>query len=318
MRATLQVISSPARPRRVELRDGQAARVGRSEWADVPFPQDAALAEIHFVVACLPQGCYLRHLADGLQTFVNQQAVQEVRLRTGDQIAAGRTRFAVAIEGEAIVARSSSAGDGVGGELVDQGPAPPPTFTAAEWQALAALLALDPPAGELAQDGMSADAWIAALAAAKQFFAAARVRAHLLPRREAVWWGVSCVENEGVAARLPDAQRAGFEAARDWVSNPSEPQRRKCEAAALAVRNRGIGAHLANAVFWSGPTLGPIEAEPVPPDPLLTGIAVANALLLASIDQSPKLAPERWPKFLEWGQSAAAGKLPWPASPATR
>ncbi len=104
MRATLQVTSSPARARRVELRDGQAARFGRSAWADYSFPEDSRLAEIHFAVACFSGGCLLRHLASGQQTFVNRQSVTDVRLRSGDQIVAGQTTWSVTIEGEAIVA----------------------------------------------------------------------------------------------------------------------------------------------------------------------------------------------------------------------
>lgn len=313
MRATLQVVSSPSRPRRIELRDGQAVRIGRSEWSDFPFPQDLALAEVHFAVACLPGGCFVRHLAEGLQTFVNGAPVQDARLRTGDRIAAGRTTFLVAVEGEEIVSRGETRSDASSsGES-----AAPATFLAADWIALAELLGLDPAAAETAQDGMTADDWIAALTDAKLFLPAARVRAHLLDRRAAVWWACHCLETEGTIERIPAGQRAAYETARAWVISPTETLRRQAESAAISLRNRGIGANLANAVFWSGSTLGPIESDPIPPDPTLTGTAITNALLLAAIEQSPKLAAERWPRFLNWGQSVADGKLPWPTTPAT-
>lgn len=308
MRATLQVIASPSRPRRIELRDGQAARFGRSEWADYGFREDTSLADVHFAVACLPAGCFLRHLALGQTTLVNDEAVvQDVRLRSGDRITAGRTTLTITVEGEAIVAPGSEHPS-----AAEEKPAGPERKSAADWQALAEYLELDPEAGALIKDPQSLDEWIGALVAEQRFVPAARLRANSLSGRAAVWWGCLCVELDGIGERLPPVQRAARDAARAWVATPSEPLRRQAETAADHARYRGTGGLLAAAAFWSGPSLAPAHLAPIPPDPRLPGQAITGTLVLASLDQSPKLAIRRWPRFLDLGQAVAAGEHPWP------
>ncbi|MFO0867311.1 MAG: FHA domain-containing protein [Pirellulales bacterium] len=308
MRATLQVISSPARARRVELRDGQAARFGRSAWADYSFPEDSRLADIHFAVACFSGGCLLRHLASGQQTFVNRQPVTDVRLRSGDQIVAGQSTWSVTIEGEAIVAPADPAESGAATAAAPE-EKPPET----DWPALAEYLELDAAVLELLPESRQLEDWLDALAQAGEFRAAARLRAHHLDRRAAVWWGCLCAEFEGIRDRLPPGQQAAWAAARAWVITPTEPARWSAAAAAQKVRHRGVGGQLAMAAFWAGPSLVEERLPPVPPDPRLTGTAITGALDLAAIDQSPKLALQRWPVFLEQGRAVAVGKLPWPS-----
>ena len=44
MQLTLQITAGPHAGRKVLLRSGQIARIGRTEWADFSFPRDADLA----------------------------------------------------------------------------------------------------------------------------------------------------------------------------------------------------------------------------------------------------------------------------------
>lgn len=311
MRASLQVIASPARPRRIELRDGQAARIGRSDWADYAFREDTGLADIHFVVACLHTGCFLRHLALGGATFVNEAEVREVRLRSGDRITAGRTTFSVALEGEAIVAPAGDGSADTDAVEVDSA-----EKNADHWQALAELLELDPAACEAIRDPQTLDDWLDALSASQQFLAAARLRAHHLEPRAAVWWGLLAIRLHGVEDRLPATQKEALRACISWVADPSEPARYAAGDWAERLKFRGIGAKLAAATFWAGASLTPPHMAPVPPDPLLVGGTITTTLLLAAVDQSPKLATQRWPTYLELGKAVAAGEHPWPSVPA--
>lgn len=311
MRASLQVIASPARPRRIELREGQAVRIGRSDWADYAFREDPGLADIHFVVACLHTGCFLRHLAPGSATSVNDAEVQETRLRSGDRVRAGRTTFAVTIEGEAIVSPSAEAGGVSENTEVELAEKP-----ADHWQALAEQLELDPAASELIGDPQTLDNWLEALAEKEQFLAAARLRAHHLDPRAAVWWGLLSVRLHGVEERLSALQKEALQASLAWVAAPAEPARYAAGGWAERLKYRGIGAKLAAATFWAGPSLAPPQMLPVPPDPLLVGVTITTTLLLAAIDQSPKLALQRWPTYLELGKAVAAGEHPWPSPPA--
>jgi hypothetical protein len=105
MRVILEVISGPAAGRRVRLTADQELRVGRTEWADFAVPQDSLMSGVHFAVRSEAAGCSLTDLGSRNGTLVNGQPVTApIRLRAGDEIQAGDTRFAVRIEGESPVA----------------------------------------------------------------------------------------------------------------------------------------------------------------------------------------------------------------------
>jgi hypothetical protein len=101
--------------------------------------------------------------------------------------------------------------------------------------------------------------------------------AHLLPRREAVWWARQCV----AAILGPPSDDAAFRAAGDWVRAPEESHRR----AALEIGNRGdqgvATTWLALAAGWSGGSLIVNEENPVPPPPSACAKAANAAVVLA-------------------------------------
>ncbi len=100
MRVIVEVIAGPAASRRISLVAGQAVCVGRTEWADVSFPRDPLMSGTHFLLETDASGCYITDKGSRNGTFVNGQRIsQKTRLRDGDRIVAGQTRFAVRIEG---------------------------------------------------------------------------------------------------------------------------------------------------------------------------------------------------------------------------
>ena len=131
---------------------------------------------------------------------------------------------------------------------------------------------------------------------------AIRFLAVALPKREAVGWGLACVR-AATPRPSPEAARA-LAKVEGWVKEPSEANRRACEAAAAAA---GVGTApgcLAGAAFWSGGSLSAPHLPPVPPRDDLTAAAVTAAILLAAVTD-PDRAPAHRATFVALGAEAA-------------
>ncbi len=135
---------------------------------------------------------------------------------------------------------------------------------------------------------------------------AARLLAHALPRREAVWWACMCARHTA-PADLPEADRAALEAAEQWVRRPGDEIRR--EAFGHAER-AGFGtpeAWASVAAFWCGDSMSPLGQPKTPPPPHLAGTAVAGAVVLAAVRARPERREQRLSRFLASGQEIAGG-----------
>jgi hypothetical protein len=315
MQLTLQITAGPHVGRKVLLRSGQVARIGRTEWADFSFPRDADLADVHFAVQCQLHGARLRKLAPDRALSVNSQEVNEAELQAGDTIQAGQSAFVVGFDGQAK--------------------SPPPTPTLAAGAAAAAAITStviasgvseerEPSAVEIAEHLQMADEhvavsktvqtgpeFVAALAAQGAFAKAVRVQAHLLPKRHAVWWGILCVE-QACGDDLLLADLDAKDAARTWVEEPKESRRRACESVAGKTKFDGPGSWLAMAAFWSGGSIAPEDMGDVPPDDKLTGQAIASSLMIAAVSGDATKAKERYRAFLAKAPDVASGKIPLP------
>jgi hypothetical protein len=321
MQLTLQITAGPHAGRKVLLRSGQIARIGRTEWADFSFPRDADLAEIHFAVQCQLQGARVRKLAADKPLSVNAKEVTEVELAAGDTILAGQTLFIVAFDGQAApAAGAASMATITGASFVATGAA---AAAAAKKEAAST----EPTAQEIAEHLQLAEEHkavaakvktgpdlVAALAAQGAFAKAVRVQAHLLPKRHAVWWGVHCV-SAACADTLSPGDCDAKDAAEAWVKDPGERERRACEAAAAQTKFDGPGSWLAMAAFWSGGSMVPAEMSAVPPDDKLTGQAVTSSLMIAASLGDPTKAKDRYRIFLAKAPDIASGKIPLPGNP---
>jgi len=137
---------------------------------------------------------------------------------------------------------------------------------------------------------------------------AIRFLAAALPKREAVWWALVCVRS-AVPKPTPEAAKA-MTSAEGWVKDPSEANRRACEAPAEAVGHDTAPGCLADAAFWSGGSLSPPHLPAAPPRDDLTAIAVANAILLAAVIDPPRAAEMR-SRFVALGVDVVQQKLKW-------
>ncbi len=137
---------------------------------------------------------------------------------------------------------------------------------------------------------------------------AIRFLAVALPKREAVGWALACVR-AATPKPSPEAARA-LAKVEGWVKEPSEANRRACEAAAEAAGFGTAPGCLAGAAFWSGGSLSAPHLPPVPPRDDLTATAVTAAILLAAVGD-PDRAPAHRAKFVALGGDVAGGKLKW-------
>ena len=98
MRVTVEVVTGPHTGRKIRLREGQVAEVGRTEWADHAFPSDSHMSARHFSLECGRETCRVRDLESSNGTWVDKERVGDAILRDGLEFQAGNSRFLVHIE----------------------------------------------------------------------------------------------------------------------------------------------------------------------------------------------------------------------------
>lgn len=134
----------------------------------------------------------------------------------------------------------------------------------------------------------------------KLFPDAVRFLAHALPKREAVWWAWVCAKRSA-GSNPPPLVQAALAATEKWIAQPTEDNRRAAMAAAKEA-GFGVAAGCAGlAAFFSGPSLAPPDAHPVPPGEYLTAKAVAGAVIFAAVATEPEKAPEKFRGFISQG-----------------
>jgi len=104
MKLVLEVTSGPLEGQQIVANIGETVSIGRTPKASNPVA-DNFMSGAHFAVECGAEGCRLRDLNSRNGTKLNGELVTEAVIKTGDQIHAGRTNFAVRIE---IVPKSES------------------------------------------------------------------------------------------------------------------------------------------------------------------------------------------------------------------
>lgn len=291
MRVAIVVRSGPAAGRRIQLKAGQLAKFGRSNWADFAFADDAAMADVHFEIRCDAQACQIAALAKESPTLVNQQAITNARLNTGDIISAGQTSFALDIQGV-----GSSPVASVESTTAVAAPASDPAATAR----LSDYFELSAAALSLAEAHPDPESFEQLLISAERWEDAIRWRAHRLPKPKAVAWAMACANNERTHGPVKNLDEQTYQIIAAWVKDPSEQNRRQAAQQLDANGGSGVGGVLTAAVAWSGGSLAPEGVDEVPPDERLTGHCVTTALgMLSHTAGSPGPAVERLKKYLQ-------------------
>jgi len=167
-------------------------------------------------------------------------------------------------------------------------------------------LDLPPPAEVLVDTCVDAPAALQALVGGGFLLEAARLLAHALPRREAVWWACMCARHTA-PADLPAADRAALEATELWVRRPTDENRRAAYGLAEAAGFGSPEAWVGVAAFWSGDSMSPLGQPAVPPAAHLAGRAVAGATGLASVRAHPDRQARRLATFIAGAREIAGG-----------
>lgn len=303
--------TSDGAPRQVQLRTGQVLKVGKSGWADFSISGDPSLEDEHFEVVCATDGCHVRVLGPSAAVFINGQATPRGTVFDGDEIRAGKTLFRIIVQGGPARPVADQH------ETKSEAAAPAVVATAAATGAALGLVRicsyLDFGADikALANTASTADILIDKLVAEEKFQDAIKLRAYLLDKRQAVWWGCFCCREE-LDGRLPSEQVEAVDAAALWVEDPSESNRRAAETKAAELNYSGPGATLGLSAFWSNGSLAPEGSPDVDPDERLTAQGVTAALIAAAYLADPIKAPDRFRTFLEHGKDIAVGKIKIP------
>jgi hypothetical protein len=106
---------------------------------------------------------------------------------------------------------------------------------------------------------------------------------------------------------VPPEVAAALQAAEAWVFQPTEENRRAAMQKAEIAGFNTPSAWSAVAVFWSGGSMAPPEAPPVPPAERLLATAVTSAVILAAVSAEPQFADRKYRRFLEAGIDIARG-----------
>jgi hypothetical protein len=165
-----------------------------------------------------------------------------------------------------------------------------------------------PPEAQACVAGIEEIAEVIDILARNEFLIeAARLFAHALPKREAVWWACMCALHTA-PPEIGEPDRKSRELAEQWVRSQTDEMRR---AAMREAENAGFQspeAWAGVAAFWSGDSLaGPDAQMKVPPPLHLTGVAVAGAVTLAAVREKPARKDQRLQLFLGAARDIAAG-----------
>ena len=123
-------------------------------------------------------------------------------------------------------------------------------------------------------------AFLERLVRAGEIADAVTLAAHILPRREVVWWACRCVAAN--AGRMTPEIRHTWEIAAAWVHRPDEKRRLAAWEAAKTADDEEPTTWLLRAVTWSGGAMEPDSAHPVSPPPELCGKAARGAVKAAA------------------------------------
>ena len=127
--------------------------------------------------------------------------------------------------------------------------------------------------------------------------------AHLLPRREAVWWAVQCVRGL-LGARSEDE---AFHAADAWTRAPEEVNRCGALAVAGSADQEAPTTWLAFAAGWSGGSVTPPGQQPLPAPASACALGANTAVMLAAARGDPREVAGRIKACAEAGIRFAEG-----------
>jgi hypothetical protein len=159
---------------------------------------------------------------------------------------------------------------------------------------------LDDDARQLASPEAPVRVYLETLARAGRPREGVSVLAQVLPRGEAIAWGLESIRAVEPAAARPGAA-AAMKAIEEWLVEPNDDKRRLAKAAGDQAGIATPAGCLAFAVFLSGGSMAPAEAPVAPePPPHVCARMVVGALGLA-VALDPRTTLERLRMFFDNG-----------------
>ena len=258
--------------REVHLLRGQVARIGTSEWIEIPIDDPDLRAE-HFLVD-------LRHqpivsAICGAPLKVDGQPAMRAELKRSTSLEAGGSRFRIELVGPTSNAIEPSIGS-ADKSLLNSKASPSISdnkrwlnhewFRSLGFDALEIAHLTQHPAAEMALDSLVSN---------NELALAIRLIAAVKPRSQCIAWTQHCLR---VHARLNVDCDSAIEA---WLRKPDEENR--CVAAEhLPLDLQTEQDWLVQAVVWTGGSMSPYKEQPVPPPNYLTQLACSTALRIAT------------------------------------
>jgi hypothetical protein len=154
-------------------------------------------------------------------------------------------------------------------------------------------------------------AFVATLVAHELFPDAIGFLAHALPRREAVWWAWVCARKAAGPTPGPKIQ-AALDATERWIVQPTEDNRRQAMHYAQIAKFGTPAGCAALGAFFTGGSVSPPDAPPVPPDEFMTAKAVAGSVTMSAVSSEPEKATEKFQEFVRLALEVADRTKLWP------
>lgn len=114
---------------------------------------------------------------------------------------------------------------------------------------------------------------------------AAVAMASFLPRLEAIAWVAAALPTPDEADPDYRTRRLLLDAARRWIGEPDDVNRRAVYALAEKAQPEWPETLLAQAIFFSGGSIAPEDLDAVPADPMVSAHLAAAALQAAAIER---------------------------------
>jgi hypothetical protein len=175
---------------------------------------------------------------------------------------------------------------------------------------VAMVAELEPPAQALQRPAFGPREYLGALLEADQHADAVKFLAHLLPRREAVWWAWMCAK-KGLGKTPLKEEHAALTATEKWIAEPTDENRRAALEAANAATLESPAGCAALAAFLTGGSLAPPGMAEVPPPRYAAAKAVFGSLVFSAVTVEPEKAPEKFRKYLSDGMELAERIALW-------
>lgn len=296
MRVILQVTAGPAQGRQIPIQSGERARFGRSDVADVCFPDDPEMSDVHFELVCQSDCCVVRDMNGSGGTFLNDEAVAEATIVDGDQIVAGMTQLKTTIHGDK---KKTNEDEAAANQKPDE-----PKLSALE---LCQLTDLEEESLQLFRPNHSPEEFVRVLTEKEQFADAIRVLTIYLPKRETIFWAYRGVHDVFPKDLVSD-ERSALDAAMTFLKDPTELNRRAAMQIAENLEYANAASCVAAAAAWSTGSMAPAEFAEVPPGPQLAAQVAAAALVMTATEGDVATINERYRQILKIGQAVLSGE----------